>query len=120
MANALKKIETKAMQIGHKFSPEKCGALWYRSVDPDWNFKIAGVRIPWLTSVKYLGVITDKRLDFKKQVDYVRKKTDRKMNLLKSTELTIGRQRKYSKEYLHSDYTINTGVRSSYLRNDGS
>ena len=83
MTNALKKIETKAMQLGLKFPPEKCEALWYRSVDPDWNFKIAGVRIPWRESVKYLGVIIDKRLNFKKQVDYVRQKTDRKINLLK-------------------------------------
>ena len=45
------------------------------------------------------------------------KKTDMKMNL--STELTIGRQRKYFEECLHINYTINTGVRSSYLRNDG-
>ena len=47
MTTALKKIETKVMQLGLKFSPEKCEALWYRSVDPDWNFKIAGERIPW-------------------------------------------------------------------------
>ena len=83
MTNALKKIGTKAMQLCLKFSPEKCEALWYRSVDPDWNFKIAGVRIPWLISVKYLGVIIDKRLNFKKQVHCARQKTDRKMNLLK-------------------------------------
>ena len=31
----------------------------------------------------YLGVIIDKRLNFKKQVDYVRHKADWKMNLLK-------------------------------------
>ena len=36
-----------------------------------------------------------------------------------STELTIGRQCKNYEEYLHSNYTINTGVQSSYLRNDG-
>ena len=83
MTTALKKIEIKAMQLGLKLSSEKCEALWYRSVDPDWNFKIAGVRIPWRTSVKYLGVIIDKRLNFGKQVDYVRQKTDSKMHLLK-------------------------------------
>ena len=83
MTTALRKIETKAMQLGLKFSPEKCEALWYRSVNQDWNFKIAGVRIPWRSSVKHLGVIIDKRLNFKKQVDYVRRKTDRTMNLLK-------------------------------------
>ena len=83
MTTALKKIETKAMQLGLKFSPEKCGALWYRSVDPEYNFKIAGVRIPWRASVKYLGVIIDKRLNFRKLVDYVRQKTDSKMHVLK-------------------------------------
>ena len=41
MTTALKKIETKAMQLGLNFSPDKCEALWYRSNDPDWNFKIA-------------------------------------------------------------------------------
>ena len=83
MTTALKKIEARAVYLGLKFSPEKCEALWYRSVDPDWNFKIAGARIPWRPSVKYLGVIIDKRLNFKRQVDYVRQKTDSKMNVLK-------------------------------------
>ena len=46
MTTAPKKIETKA--------------LWYRSIDPNWNLKIAGVRIPCRASVKYLGVIIDK------------------------------------------------------------
>ena len=63
MTTALKKIETKAMQLGFKFSHEKCEALSYRSVNSDWNFKIAGVRIPWRASVKYLGVLIDIRLN---------------------------------------------------------
>ena len=41
------KIETKAKQLGLKFSPDKCEAIWYRSNDPDWNFKIAGEEIQW-------------------------------------------------------------------------
>ena len=75
MTTALNNIETKAMQLGLKFSPDKCEALWYRSNNPDWNFKIAGEEIPWRASVKYLGVIIDKKL--------YKTKTDRKMNLLK-------------------------------------
>ena len=71
------------MQLGLQFPPDKCKAIWYRSNDPDWNFKIAGKGIPWRASVKYLGVIIDKRLNFNKQVDYIRQKTNRKMNLLK-------------------------------------
>ena len=73
MTNALKKIETKAMQLGLKFSPDKCETIWYKSNEPDWNFKIAGEEIPWRASVKYLGVI-NKRLNFNKQVDYIRQK----------------------------------------------
>ena len=60
MTTAQKKIETKAMQLGLKFSPDKCEALWYRSNDPDLNFKIAREGIPWRASVKYLGIIIDK------------------------------------------------------------
>ena len=67
MTMALNKIETKAMQLGLKFSPDKCEAIWYRSNNPDWNFKIAGEEIPWGASVKYLGIIIDKRQHFKKQ-----------------------------------------------------
>ena len=74
MTTALKKIETKAMQLGIKFSHEKCEALWYRSNDPDWNFKIDGENIPWRASMKYLGAIIDKRLNFRKQVAYIRQK----------------------------------------------
>ena len=115
MTTVLKKIENKAMQLGLKFSPEKCEALWYRSVDPDINFKIAGVRIPWRASVKYLWVILDKRLNFKKQVDYVRQKTDSNMHLL-----TVLNSLSDAKYFLNIyNYTINIGVRSSYLRNDG-
>ena len=71
------------MQLGLKFSPDKCEAIWYRSNDPDWNSKIAGKEIQWRATVKYLGVIIDQRLNFNKQVDYIRQEIDRKMNLIK-------------------------------------
>ena len=83
MTTALKKIETKVMQLGLKFFPDTYEAIWYRSNDPDWNFKIAGESIPWRASVKYLVVIIDKRLNFNKKVDNIRQTIDRKMNLLK-------------------------------------
>ena len=44
---------------------------------------IAGTAIEQTPSVGPLGVIIDKMLNFRKQVDYIRQKTDRKMNLLK-------------------------------------
>ena len=72
MTTALKKMETKAMQLGLKFPPDKCEALWYRRNEPDLIFKIAEENIPWRASVKYL--IIDKRLNFRKQLDYIRQK----------------------------------------------
>ena len=74
MGSKVQMIETKAMQQGLKFYSDKCEALWYRSNDPDWNFNIAGEEIPWRASVKYLGIIIDQRLNFRKQVDYVTQK----------------------------------------------
>ena len=74
MTTELKKIETKAMQLGLKFSRTSVRPLWYRSNDPDWHFKIAGEEIPWRISFKYIGVIIDKRLNFNKQVDNIRQK----------------------------------------------
>ena len=71
------------MQLGLKFSLAKCEAIWCRSNDPDWNFKIAGEQIPWRASVKYLWVIIDKILNFRKLVDDKRQKNDRKINLFK-------------------------------------
>ena len=83
MTTALERIELEAVRLGLKFSPSKCEAIWYRSKNPEWHFKIAGKDIPWCSSVKYLGVIIDKGLKFRKQVDYIRQTTDRKMNALK-------------------------------------
>ena len=105
MTTVLNKIETKAMQLGLRVSHDTCEALWYRSNDPDWNFKIAGEEIPWRASVKYLVAIIDKRLNFRKQVDYIIQKTDRKINLLKvCTELTIGCQRIWKNIYTQQLY----------------
>ena len=84
MTTALKKIETKAIQLGLKFSTDKCAAILYRSNDPDCNFKIAEEKIPWRASVKYLWVIIYKIPNFRKQVDY--------------------------QKYIHSNYTINGTV----------
>ena len=117
MTTALKKIVIKAMQLGLMFSPAKCEVIWYRRNDPDWNFKIDREEIPWRASVKYIGVIIDKRLNFRTHVDYVRQRTDRKINLLKVLNL-LSDVNNYE-EYLHNNYIINTGVRSSYVRNDG-
>ena len=107
------------MLLGLKFSPDKCETLWYRRNDPDGNFKIAGEEIPWRPSVKYLGVNIDKRLNFRKQVDYIRQKiTDRKVDLLK----VLNPLSDVNASTLTNIYTATihlTGVWRSYLRNDG-
>ena len=83
MTTALERIKLEAARLGLKFSLSKCEAIWYRSKNPEWHFRIAGEDIPWSSSVKYLEVTIDKGLKFRKQVDYIRQKTVRKMNTLK-------------------------------------
>ena len=120
MTNALKKIETKAVQLGLKFSPDKCEVLWYRSNNPDWNFKIAGERIPWRASVKYLGVIIDKRLNFRKQVDYVRQKTYKKMNLLKVLNSFSDANARILKNIYTATIQSTLEYGAVYIRNDAT
>ena len=67
-------------------------------------------------SVKYLGVIIDKRLNFRKQVGLHKTKTDRKMNLLK----VLNSLSDFNARIMKHIATIQlTGVRGSYLRNYG-
>ena len=61
----------------------KCSAQPINLYSVGFRNGVRTIEIPWRASVKYLGVITDKRLNFKKQVDYIRHNTDGKMNLLK-------------------------------------
>ena len=62
-----------------------------------------------LMEKRSLGVIIDKYREQLPENEFVQ-----------STEFTMGRQRKNYDEYLHSNYIINTGIRSSYIRNDGT
>ena len=82
ITTALKKIESKAMQLCLKFSPDKCEVIWYRSNDPDWNFKIAGEKIPWRASDQIArGHRQKTKLQETSRLH--KTKTDKKMNLLK-------------------------------------
>ena len=70
------------MQLGLKFSPDKCEALWYRSNDPDWNLKI--LRKYSISSISKIPRGHQRqKLNFRKQIDYIRQINDRKVNLLK-------------------------------------
>ena len=75
-------VENKAARLGVHFYPAKCESIWYISKNPDWYFKIAGEDTSWKASVKYLWVRIEKILNFKQQAEYVRQKTDWKINLL--------------------------------------
>ena len=83
MTTALKKIETKAMQLGLKFSPDKCEALWYRSNDPDWNFKILGERKNMASIIKIPRGHHRQKTKLQETSRLHKTKTNRNMNLLK-------------------------------------
>ena len=47
MTTALERIGYEAARLGLEFSPSKCEAIWYRSKNPEWHFRISGEDIPW-------------------------------------------------------------------------
>ena len=55
MTSALKKIETKAMQLGLKLSPDNVRPYGIEATTHSGIFMIEIENIPWRASVKYLG-----------------------------------------------------------------
>ena len=64
-------------------------------------------------------IIIDKRLNFRKQVDYARQKTDRKMNLLKVLNSLSDVNVHILKNIYTATIQPTLRVRTSYIRNDG-
>ena len=109
-ATALERIGYKTTHLWLKFSPNRCEAIWHRIQNPECHFRISGEEIPWKSSVKYLGVIIDKGLKFRKQVDYVEQKTDRKMNAMKVSCSWSDVNTAVLKIYIHFDSTVHNGI----------
>ena len=83
---ALRIFERKCRELGLKISIEKTKAMCYgvQSRDALPTYYLNGEPVEWVKKYKYLGVMYDKRLNFKEHVSYLKKKLRPKINLLKS------------------------------------
>jgi ribonuclease HI len=82
----LNKIQKWADNNGFKFSQSKTVCVHFcnkRKVHLDPDLNLGGHEIPVVDQVKFLGVIFDKKLNFKAHIDYLRKKCQKSLNLLK-------------------------------------
>ena len=96
----LKKLEKWAEETGFKFSIDKTKAVaFYRNKrwvsDQNLRLEFYGNEIPIVDSYKFLGIIFDSHLNFKKHTEYVRGKCKKAINLLrKVAHTTWGADRK--------------------------
>ena len=82
----LNKVEKWADENGFKFSKTKTISMHFcnkRKLHPDPKLTIYNSQIPLVSQTKFLGVIFDKKLNFKAHIDYIRQKCEKAMNLLK-------------------------------------
>ena len=83
LQTALHILAHKMSTLGLRLSTQKTEALWFFKNTPQWRFRVNNQHINWSASVKYLGIILDKRLHMTKQSDYVKEKATLKLNCLK-------------------------------------
>jgi len=86
MQKCLNKIEQWADENGFRFSKVKTVCMHFcnkRKLHLDPELNIYGSTIPVVPQTKFLGVIFDSKLNFKAHIDYVRKKCQSGLNLLK-------------------------------------
>ena len=82
----LNKIEKWADENGFKFSKTKTVCMHFcqkRKLHPEPCLQIYGSQIPVVPEAKFLGIIFDKKLNFKAHIDYLRAKCQKSLNLLK-------------------------------------
>jgi hypothetical protein len=86
MQNCLNKIQQWADENGFRFSPTKTVCMHFcnkRGLHLDPELKINGSPIPVVQQTKFLGLIFDSKLNFKAHIDYLRKRCQKALNLLK-------------------------------------
>ena len=86
------------------------------TLHPDPTLTPYGAQIPVVTQTKFLGVVFDSKLNFKAHIDYVRKKCEKPMNLLKWCQKWIGVQT----GVLEYGYEVFSSARKSYLKKIGT
>jgi len=86
MQNCLNRIQQWADENGFRFSRTKTVCMHFcnkRSLHLDPELKLNNIPIPVVEQTKFLGVIFDNKLNYKAHIDYLRKKCQNSLNLLK-------------------------------------
>ena len=124
----LNKIEKWADENGFKFSKTKTVCIHFcnqRKLHPDPTLTLYGAQIPVVTQAKFLGVIFDSKLNFKAHIDYVRKKCDKAINLLKviakmdwgaDRSVLLRLYRAYVRSRMEYGCAVFSSARKSYLK----
>ncbi|XP_066585216.1 uncharacterized protein [Prorops nasuta] len=86
LEEAIGKIDSNFSKLGLSLSPEKTVLIHFnkKGIKPGTcSIKINGFKILSSTSTKFLGIIFDYQLNFKTQIEEIRKKCFKKINILK-------------------------------------
>ena len=124
----INKIQVWAEQNGFKFSQTKTVCIHFcnkRKLHPDPVINIYGQAIPVVDQAKFLGIVFDRKLNFKAHIDYLRGKCQKALNLLKVvSKMDWGADRKVLLRLYRSlvrsklDYgcSVYGSARTSYLK----
>jgi hypothetical protein len=86
LQNALNKLQSWADQNGFKFSRAKTTCIHFchkRKLHLDPQLSLGGTQIPVVPETRFLGVIFDKKLNFKAHIKYIKDKCLKALNLIK-------------------------------------
>ncbi|KAG0720443.1 RNA-directed DNA polymerase from mobile element jockey [Chionoecetes opilio] len=88
---ALDLITAKCEELGLKISAQKSRAMTIRAANPACQLRVQGIGLAWTDSYLYLGVWLDRRLSFTAQLDYLRERTQARLNVMRAmTRLNAG------------------------------
>ena len=86
LQSCLNKLQKWCDENGFKFSPTKTVCVHFsqrRGLHPNLSLTLSGIPIPVVDQAKFLGVIFDKKLNFKAHIERVKVKCLKALNLLK-------------------------------------
>ena len=124
----LDRIEQWANENGFRFSKSKTVCVHFcqqRRLHTDPVLKLYKVIIPVVPQAKFLGVIFDKKLNFKAHIDYLRGKCQKSLNLLKvvskldwgaDTTVLLRLYRALVRSKLDYGCVVYSSARKSYLK----
>ncbi|KAG0716376.1 putative RNA-directed DNA polymerase from transposon BS [Chionoecetes opilio] len=88
---ALDLITAKCEELGLKISAQKSRAMTIKAANPACQLRVQGIGLAWTDSYLYLGVWLDRRLSFTAQLDYLRERTQARLNVMRAmTRLNAG------------------------------